>query len=76
MLKNFVILIIQLCGFAFIFVSILSVVNILTGWELGYKGSEIPAEPAFAVAFLVLGPIVAPLGWFLNKRLSSRDEDF
>lgn len=69
-MKNFVILIIQLCGFAFIFVSILSAVNILTGWELGYQGTEVPAEPGFAIAFLVLGLIVAPIGWFLNKRVS------
>ena len=69
-MKNFVILIIQLCGFAFIFVAVLSVVNMLTGWHLGYKGSEVPDDPAFAIAFLVLGLIVAPLGWFLNKRVS------
>lgn len=69
-MKNFVILIIQLCGFAFIFVSIISVVNLLTGWQLGYKGTEVPAEPGFAIAFLVLGLIVAPVGIFLGKKFS------
>ncbi|MEZ5308449.1 MAG: hypothetical protein R2684_14995 [Pyrinomonadaceae bacterium] len=69
-MKNFVILIIQLCGFAFIFVSVLSVVNYLTGWHLGYKGSEVPSEPAFAAVFLILGLILTPLGIFLNKRFS------
>ena len=69
-MKNFVILIVQLCGFAFIFVSVLSVVNMLTGWELGYKGSEVPAEPAFAGVFLILGLIVAPAGIFLSRRFS------
>jgi hydrogenase/urease accessory protein HupE len=67
-MKNFVILIIQLCGYAFVFVSLLSVINMLTGWELGYEGSEVPAEPEFAIAFFVLGLIVIPIGMFLNKR--------
>lgn len=70
-MKNFVILIIQLCGFAFIFVSLISVLNMFTGWELGYQGSEVPGDPAFAIAFLVLGLIVAPVGWFLNKRFGN-----
>lgn len=68
-MKNFVILIIQLCGFAFVFVSILSVVNMLTGWSLGYEGSEVPAEPEFAIVFLVLGLIFIPLGMFLDKKV-------
>ena len=68
-MKNFVILIIQLCGFAFIFVSILSVVNMLTGWSIGYKGAEVPGEPAFAIVFLVMGLVVTPIGMFLDKRV-------
>ncbi|NNE65649.1 MAG: hypothetical protein HKN33_03710, partial [Pyrinomonadaceae bacterium] len=47
---------------------IISVVNMLTGWGLGYKGSEVPGDPAFAVVFLVLGLIVAPIGILLSKR--------
>ncbi|MDH3492154.1 MAG: hypothetical protein OEM82_01275 [Acidobacteriota bacterium] len=70
-MTNLVILIVQLCGFAFIFVSLISVVNMFTGWGLGYKGSEVPADSAFVIAFLVLGLIVAPLGWFLNKRFGN-----
>ncbi len=69
-MKNFVILVIQLAGFAFVFVSIVSIVNMLTGWHLGYKGSEVPAEPEFAIVFFVLGLIVIPLGWFLNRKSS------
>lgn len=70
-MKNFIFMIIQLCGFAFVFVSIISVVNMLTGWELGYKGTEVPDDPAFAVAFLVLGAIVAPVGLLLSKKFSN-----
>lgn len=40
------------------------------GWHLGYKDSEVPAEIEFAIAFLVLGLIVTPIGWFLNKKFS------
>jgi hypothetical protein len=69
-MKNFIILIIQLCGFAFIFVAFLSFLNNLFGWHLGYKGSEVPADIEFAIAFLVLGLIVTPIGWFLNKKFS------
>lgn len=69
-MKNFVILIIQICGFAFIFVAVLSFLNYMFGWHLGYKGSEIPAEIEFAIAFLVLGLIVTLIGWFLNKKFS------
>ena len=69
-MKNFVILIIQLCGFAFIFVAALSLVNLLTGWQLGYKGNEVPSDPEFAIVFLVLGLIVTPIGIFLNKKLA------
>ncbi len=69
-MKNFVILVVQLAGFAFVFVAILSVVNMLTGWHLGYEGTEVPAEPGFAIAFFVLGLIVIPIGWFLNKKFS------
>lgn len=70
-MKNFLILIIQLCGFAFIFVSLLSLLNFMFDWRLGYKGSEIPGEMEFAAVFLVLGLIVAPIGWFLNRRFST-----
>jgi hypothetical protein len=69
-MKNFIILIIQLCGYAFIFVAILSFLNYLFGWGLGYKGSEVPAEIEFAIAFIVLGAITSALGWFLNKKVS------
>lgn len=69
-MKNFLILIVQLCGFAFIFVALLSFLNFMFDWGLGYKGTEVPGEPEFAVVFLVLGLIVAPIGWFLNRRFS------
>ena len=69
-MKNIIILIIQLCGFAFIFVAFLSFLNFMFDWRLGYKGNEIPADIEFALVFLVLGLIVAPVGWFLNKRFS------
>jgi hypothetical protein len=69
-MKNFIILIIQLCGYAFIFAAFLSFLNYMFGWHLGYKGAEVPAEPEFAIAFLVLGLITSTLGWFLNKKLS------
>lgn len=69
-MKNFIILIIQLCGFAFIFASFLSFLNFMFDWHLGYKGSEVPAEPEFAIVFLVLGLIVTAIGWFLNKKFS------
>lgn len=67
-MKNFIILIVQLCGFAFIFVAILSLLNNFFDLGLGYKGSEVPADIEFAIAFFILGLIFAPLGWFLNKR--------
>jgi hypothetical protein len=67
-MKNFVILIIQLCGYAFILVSILSVVNMLTGWNIGYQGAEVPGDPAFAIVFFVMGLVVTPVGMFLDKR--------
>jgi len=70
-MKNFVILIIQLCGFAFLFVSVISLFNMLTGWHIGFKGTEVPAEPGFAIAFFVLGMIVAPVGMLLNKRFTT-----
>lgn len=70
-MKNFVLMIIQLCGFAFIFVSLLSFLNNMFDWRLGYKGSEVPGDIEFALAFLVLGLIVAPVGWFLNRRFGT-----
>lgn len=70
-MKNFIIVIIQLAGFAFIFVSILSFANYLFGWNLGYKGSEVPAEIEFAIAFVVLGAVTSLLGWFLDKKVST-----
>ncbi|MEZ5428204.1 MAG: hypothetical protein R2747_18180 [Pyrinomonadaceae bacterium] len=69
-MKNFIILIVQLCGFAFIFVSVLSVLNYMFDLGLGYKGTEVPGEPEFAAVFLVLGLILTPLGWYLNKKVS------
>ena len=71
-MKNFLILIIQLCGFAFIFVSLLSFLNFMFDWQLGYKGTEVPGDPAFVVVFLILGLIVAPIGWFLNRRFGTQ----
>ena len=69
-MKNFIILIIQLCGFAFIFVAFLSFLNFMFELGLGYKGSEVPDDPGFMIIFLILGVILAPLGWFLDKKLS------
>ncbi len=69
-MKNAIILIIQLCGYAFLFVAVLSFVNYMFGWHLGYKGSEIPAEIEFAIAFIVLGAVTSLVGWFLDKRFS------
>lgn len=69
-MKNFIIVVIQLCGYAFVLVSVVSVLNYFFGWHLGFKGTEVPAEPGFAVVFLVLGVITSLVGWFLNKRFS------
>jgi hypothetical protein len=69
-MKNFIILIIQLCGYAFFLVAVLALVNYLFGFSLGFKGTEIPGEPLFIVAFLILGAVVAPLGWWLDKKVS------
>mgnify|MGYP001218936387 CR=1 FL=1 len=70
-MKNFIILIIQLCGFAFIIVAFLSFLNNMFGWHLGFKGNEVPADIGFAIILLVLGLIFAPIGWFLNKKFSN-----
>ncbi len=69
-MKNFIIVIIQLAGFAFIFVALLSFLNYMFGWHLGYQGSEVPAEIEFAIVFVVLGAITSLVGWFLNKKFS------
>lgn len=69
-MKNIIILIIQLCGYAFILVSIVSFLNFMFGWSIGFKGEQIPAEPEFAIVFLVLGLITSAVGWFLNKKFS------
>lgn len=67
-MKNLILLIIQLSGYAFVFVSVISAINMFTGWELGYQGSEVPGEPEFAIFFLILGLIIIPVSWLLNKK--------
>lgn len=69
-MKNFIVLIIQLCGYAFILAFFLSLLNYFFGWHLGIKGAEVPAEPEFAVIILVLGVVFCGLGHFLDKKVA------
>ncbi len=67
-MKNFVILVIQLCGYAFILAFFVSLANYFFGWRLGIEGAEVPAEPEFAIVILILGIIASLLGWYLDKK--------
>ena len=67
-MKNFVILIIQLTGFAFIIAFVLSLLNYFFDWRLGLYDAEVPGEPDFAVIILILGLILSGLGYYLNKK--------
>ena len=68
-MKNFLILIIQLTGFAFIMAFVLSFLNYIFDWRLGVYDAEVPGEPAFAVIILILGLILSGLGYYLNKKI-------
>lgn len=70
-MKNAIILVIQLCGYAFILVSFVSFLNYMFDWSIGYKGEQIPGEPEFAILFVVLGVVTSAIGWFLNKKFST-----
>lgn len=69
-----VIVIIQACGFAFILGFVLSLLNYQFGWHLGIHDAEVPADPAAAVVFLVLGIVMTLLGRFLDKKFSVSSE--
>lgn len=69
-MKNLIILIIQLCGYAFILAFFLSLLNYFFGWHLGIKGAEVPSDPGFAIFILILGGIFSALGWFLDKKFA------
>jgi hypothetical protein len=69
-MKNFIIVIIQLCGIAFIIVSFVAILNYYFGWHIGMYGEEVPADPAFGAVFLILGIILSVVGHFLNKKVS------
>lgn len=69
-----VIIIIQMCGYAFIIGFVLSLLNYQFGWHLGIHDAEVPADPAAAVVFLALGIVMALLGRFLDKKFSVSSE--
>ncbi len=69
-MKNFIILIIQLLGYAFLIASPISALNYYFKWHIGIYGAEVPGEPGFAIVILILGLIVSGVGYFLDKRVS------
>ncbi|HNQ14701.1 MAG TPA: hypothetical protein PKM58_04005 [Pyrinomonadaceae bacterium] len=66
-----VIIIIQMCGYAFILGFVLSLLNYQFGWHLGIHDAEVPADPAAAVVFLALGIVLTIVGRFLDKKFSA-----
>ncbi len=69
-----VIILIQMCGYAFIVGFVLALLNYQFGWHLGIYDAEVPADPAAAVVFLVLGIIMTILGRFLDKKFAVKSE--
>lgn len=69
-----VIIIIQMCGYAFILGFVLALLNYQFGWHLGIHDAEVPADPAAAVVFLALGIVMTLLGRFLDKKFSVSSE--
>lgn len=53
-MKSFLILCLQLGFVAFGMSTVIALVNYLTGWHLGFKGAEVPGDPAIAGIALVL----------------------
>jgi len=70
-MKNFIILIIQLAGYAFIIASPISALNYYFNWHLGIYDTEVPGEPGFAIFILILGLITSGVGYFLDKKVSN-----
>ncbi len=70
-MKNFIIVVIQIAGVAFIIAFFLSLLNYFFDWHLGMYDAEVPAEPEFAVVILVLGLVTSGLGYFLDKKVST-----
>lgn len=67
-MKNFLILCLQLGFFAFALGAVLAIVNYLTGWHLGIKGAEVPADPIAAVIFLIIAGICGGLSHLLTRK--------
>ncbi|MBK8147668.1 MAG: hypothetical protein IPK58_05500 [Acidobacteria bacterium] len=68
---NIVIVIIQVCGIAFIIGFVLALLNWGFGLHLGIKGAEVPGDPVAGLFFLVLGIVFTILGKFLDKKFGS-----
>lgn len=71
-MKNFVILVIQLAGYAFLIAAPISFLNYYFDWHIGIYDAEVPGEPEFAVFILILGAIVTAIGHFLDKKVSTK----
>lgn len=53
-MKNFFTLCLQLGSFLFAAFAGFSVINWITGWKLGLKGTPAPDDPVSAAAFLIV----------------------
>lgn len=62
------IVIVQVCGLAFVVGFVFALLNYFFGLKLGIKGAAVPADPAAGVVFLVLGVVCILAGRFLGKK--------
>lgn len=67
-MKNFLLIACQLGFAAFVMVAVCSILNWSFGWQLGFKGSEIPGDPVSAVAFLILGLLFGGAYLFMRPK--------
>jgi len=67
LMKNFVLICLQLGIFVFALGAIFAIINFLTGWHLGFKGADVPGVPAAIIAFLVLTGICFGLERVINR---------
>ena len=67
-MKNFLVLVVNLATVAFTLAAVGTFLNYLLGWHLGYKGSELPPDPALGGVFLAIAAICGAVTFFVNRK--------
>ena len=67
-MKDLLLLVLQIIAFACVLGFIFSILNMLFGWHVGFKGAEVPADIRATISFAIAAAVCGGIVYFAGRK--------